>query len=63
MDFHSNVSDVSAQSAATTFERIKKFIHWMYENSLFIKDGIIYDNTNGFSKQYIFTYVGLFIKK
>ena len=31
---------------------MKKFIHCMYENNLFIKDGIIYDTTYGCSKQY-----------
>ena len=33
---------------------MKKFIHCMYENNLFIKDGIIYDTTYGCSKQYTF---------
>ena len=43
MDFHSHFSDDSDQNAATTFENMKEFIHWMYENKLFINDGIIYD--------------------
>ena len=25
---------------------MKKFIHWMYEDKSFIKDGIIYDTTD-----------------
>ena len=52
MDFHSHFLDGSTQNAATTFEHMNKFIHWMYYNNLFIKDGIIYDTTNGCSKQY-----------
>ena len=31
---------------------MKKFIHCMYENNLFIKDGIIYDTKDGCIKQY-----------
>ena len=53
MDLHLHFSDDSAQNAATTFQHIKKFIHWMYENNLFINNGIIYDTTYGCSKQYI----------
>ena len=45
MDFQSHFSDESAHNAATTFEHMVKFIHWMYENNVFINDGIIYDNT------------------
>ena len=41
MNFHSHFSDDSAENAATTFDNIKKFVHWMYENSLFKKYGII----------------------
>ena len=52
MDFHSYFSDKSAQNAATTFEYTKKFIHWMYENNLFINDGIIHDTTDICNKQY-----------
>ena len=54
MYFHSHFSDDSAHNAATTFENMKKFIHWMNENNLFIKDVIIYDTTGGFRKQYRF---------
>ena len=53
MDLHSQFSDDSSQSVATTFEHMKKFIHWMYENNLFINDGIISGTTDGCSKQYI----------
>ena len=31
---------------------MKKFIHWIYEENLFIKDGIIYDTTDICSKKY-----------
>ena len=30
---------------------MKIFIHWMYENNLFIKDGIIYDTAYGCSNK------------
>ena len=43
MYFHSHFSDDSAENVATTFEHMKKFIHWMYENNFLIKDAIIYD--------------------
>ena len=52
MDFYSHFSDFSAQNTATTFEYIKKFIHWIYANKFLINDGIIYDTTYGCSKQY-----------
>ena len=45
MNFHSHFSDYSAHNSATTFDHMKKFIHWMYEGIFFIKDGIIYDTT------------------
>ena len=32
---------------------MKKLITWMYDNKLFIKDGIIYDTTDGCIKKYI----------
>ena len=32
---------------------MKNFIQRMYGNNFFIKDGIIYDNADGCSKQYI----------
>ena len=35
-DFHSHFSDDSAQIAATKFEHMKTFIHWMYENNLMV---------------------------
>ena len=50
MDFHSQFSDDSAQNAATTCEHMKKFIHCVYENNLFIKDGLIYNTTYVCSK-------------
>ena len=53
MDFHSHFSDDSDNNVATKFEHIKKFIHWMNENNLFIKYSIIYDTKYEFSKQYI----------
>ena len=33
---------------------MKEFIHSMYKNKLLIKDGIIYDTTDGCIKQYRF---------
>ena len=51
-EFQSHFSDGFAQNAATTFEHTKKFIHWMYDNKLFIKGGIIYDTTDGCRIQY-----------
>ena len=53
MDFHSPFSDDSAHNTATTFEHIKKFIHWMYKNYLHIKDGIIYDTIDLCRNKYI----------
>ena len=50
--FHSHFLDNSVQNTATTFDHMEKFIHWIYENNLFIKDGIIYDTTDGCNKQY-----------
>ena len=52
MDFHSNFPDESDQNVATTFEHMKRFIQWMYDNKFVIKDGIIYDTTDGCSKKY-----------
>ena len=52
MGFHSKVSDDSAQNAVTTFEHITICIHWMYENNLFIKEGIIYDTKGERTKKY-----------
>ena len=52
MDFHSHFSDDSAHNSATTCENMKKIIHWMYEENMFIKDGIVCDTTDGCSKQY-----------
>ena len=52
MDFNPYFSDESTQNAATTYENIKKFVNWMYENNLFTKDGIIYYTTYRCSKQY-----------
>ena len=52
IDFHPHYSDDSAHNSDTSFDHIKKFLHWMYDNKLFIKDGIIYDTTDGCSKQY-----------
>ena len=44
--------DDSVQNAAAKCEHMKNFIHWMYDNNLFVKDGIIYDTTGGCSKKY-----------
>ena len=52
MVFHPHFSDYSSHNAATKFEHRNKFIHWIYDNKLFIKDGIIYDNEDGCSKQH-----------
>ena len=52
MYFHLHFSDDSDQNEANTFEHMKNFIHWMYENNLLINYGIIYDTTDGCSKQY-----------
>ena len=46
MGFHSHFSDASPHNEATTFDHMKKLIHWMYDNTLFKKDGIIYDTTD-----------------
>ena len=56
MDFHPNISYDYSQNSTTTSEHMEKFIHWVYYNTLFITDGIIYDNIYGYrKKQYIFT--------
>ena len=52
MDFHSHFSDDSTHHDATAFDHMKKFIHCIYQNKLFIKYGIIYDTKDGCSKQY-----------
>ena len=52
MVFYSYVPDESAHNAATTFEHNKKFIHWMYENKLFLKDVIKYYTKYGCIKHY-----------
>ena len=31
---------------------MRKFIHWIYDNKSFIKDGIIYNTTDGCNKKY-----------
>ena len=51
-DFHSHFLDDSAQNTDTKFEHMNNFIHWMYENTFFIKDGIMYDTIYVCSKQY-----------
>ena len=53
LDFHPHFSDNSAHNKATTFERIKTFVHCMYDNNVFINNGIIYGTTDGCIKQYI----------
>ena len=53
IDFHSHFLDASAHNDATTFDHMIKFIHWMYENKLFINDSIVYDNMDGYSNQCI----------
>ena len=54
MDFHSRFLDDSTQNSSTTCDIIKKFIHWMYANTLSIKGGVIYDTIVGCIKQYRF---------
>ena len=51
MDFHSHVYDYSNPNSYTTFEQIKKLIHWMYVKILFINGVIPYDTTYGCIKQ------------
>ena len=54
MYFQSHFSDDSSDhNPDTTFEHMNNFIHWMYNNILFVKDGIIYNTTDVCSKQYI----------
>ena len=53
MKFHSYFSDDSAHNASTICKYMKKFINWMYNENLVINDGIIYNTTDGCSKQYI----------
>ena len=48
--FHSHFLDDSAQNVDTKFEKMKRFIHCMYQIKLLIIDGIIND-TDGCSKQ------------
>ena len=50
MDLNSHFSDESDQDAPTIFAHMKNFIHWMNDNTFFIKDGMIYDNTDGCRK-------------
>ena len=45
--FYSHFSDGYAQNKAYTFEHMEYYIHWMYKNILFIKEGIIYDIIGG----------------
>ena len=47
MDFHSHFPDESTDNAATTFGNMEYFIHWMYDNNLFIKDIILYNTAYG----------------
>ena len=51
--FRSHFSDNSAQNFATTFDNMKKLIHWMYDNNLFVNYSIIYAITYRFIKKYI----------
>ena len=51
MDFQTHFYDYSDHNSSTTFEQIKKFIHWMYAKNLFTKGVIPYDTTYGCSKQ------------
>ena len=48
MSFHSHFSDDSAHNVDTTFYHMKKFMNFMYDNHLFINDGMTYDNIYGF---------------
>ena len=52
MDFQSHFSYDSDHNVATKFANMKGFIHWMYDNNLFIKYVIIYDTTYGCRKKY-----------
>jgi hypothetical protein len=52
MDFHSHFSDLSKQNAATTFEHMKTSITHMLENNIIAPGYIIYDTTDGCTKQY-----------
>ena len=52
MVFRSHFSDEYDNNASTTCEHMKTFIHWMYEDNLFIKDCIVYVNIYGCSKEY-----------
>ena len=52
MDFHSHFSDASKQNAATTFEHMKTSINHMLENHKIAPGYVIYDTTDGCSKQY-----------
>ena len=54
INFHPHFSDDSVHNVATTFEHMKTFIHWMYENNLFRKGDMIYGTTDGCSKKYRF---------
>ena len=42
----------TAQNAVTTFDHMNNLFHWMHENNLFIKYGIICDTKDWCSKQY-----------
>ena len=52
MEFFSYLSDDSSHNTATTFEHIKIFIHWIYNDNLFIKDIIIYDSIDVCGNKY-----------
>ena len=53
MDLNPHFSYDSVNNAATICGHMKKFIYWTYEENLFIKGSIIYDNTDRCSKQYL----------
>ena len=51
INFHLHLQDESYQNKATTFQHMKMFIDWMYDNNVFIKGGKIDDITDQYSKQ------------
>ena len=55
MNSHSDFLYEHAQNAPTTYEHMKKFIHWMYYENLLIKDDMNDNTADGCIKQYICT--------
>ena len=52
MYFHSHFPDDAANNSGAIFDHMEKFIHWISNDILFIKDGKIYYTIDGCSKQY-----------